>query len=132
MGRRIFIFEDDENRIEQFREYLSKDTLTITDNIHVAKKLLKEQVFDVALLDHDMDHQSMVDSSEENTGFQVASFIVEEKIPLYQVIVHSHNPVGAERMIDVLNKFGEHIKQVQMLPFFYLSRELKILHERSL
>ena len=123
--RNIFIFEDDQKRIDQFKKYLKDDNLVITDNIDIAKKILKDQTFDVALLDHDMDHQIFVESTSKNTGFQVASFIVQENIPFHQVIVHSHNPVGAENMMHVLNKYGTNIKNLHRVPFADLIGILK-------
>jgi CheY-like chemotaxis protein len=126
MQRNIFIFEDDKNRIKQFRQYLSYDYLTITDKIDEAKRILKEKTFDVILLDHDMDHQTMVESTEPNTGFQVAQFICTEKISARQVIVHSHNPVGAENMMMILNKYAMNVKSVNRVPFADLISILKL------
>lgn len=126
MKRNIFIFEDDQNRVEQFRKYLSKDTLTITDNIDTAKKLLKENKYDIALLDHDMDHNIMVESTERNTGYQVAVFICQEQIVFDQIIVHSHNPVGAENMMHVLCKYALKVPSINRVPFYDLISILKL------
>jgi CheY-like chemotaxis protein len=127
--RKIFIFEDDKNRIDQFKKYLCNDDLYITDNIKTAKMLLMKHDFDTVLLDHDMDQRSMVESTEDNTGFQVASFIVQENLPLHQVIVHSHNPIGAENMMNILERFGTKIEQVHQVPFYSLIAILKMQYK---
>ena len=128
MKMKVFIFEDDPNRRETFTNLLAKNDLEFVhmcDNVEVAKSMLKQTKYDIAFLDHDMDHRQYVNSNESNTGYQLAKFIVEEKIPFDQVFVHSMNVVGAELMMNTLNE-AESIRQLYRTPFPNLVALLKL------
>lgn len=59
--------------------------------------------FEVAFLDHDLDGRTFVEE-REGTGTEVAEFIAAmppESRPRH-IIVHSMNPEGARRMLDIL------------------------------
>jgi hypothetical protein len=55
-------------------------------------------------LDHDLGGKDFVDSNEEETGYQVAKFILEKGIKYEVCIIHSMNYAGAENMFRVLPK----------------------------
>ena len=75
------------------------------DNVEEAKKALQLLgPFDVAFLDHDLDDRVFVDPNESNTGFQLAKYIAENNINIQDIIVHTMNPIGAQRIKDVLPK----------------------------
>src|SRR6478609_2503109 len=116
---KIFIFEDNQDRIETFKKVLPKNyNLVICDNIEIAKAILLDNLakFDVAFLDHDMDQKSFVPSNDPNTGYQVAKFIVENGIYFKQVFVHSMNPSGAENIMNELNR-SVTIREIHRTPF---------------
>ena len=117
--RKIFIFEDDLKRIHKFKHALRHNSyVVITDEIEEAKNILQKDVFDIAFLDHDMDSVSeRNEDSLRNNGFQLASWIVQEQITFDMVIVHSHNPEPAQKMTDLLHKFGDSIKNIHRVPF---------------
>ena len=51
------------------------------------------------------------DLGEKETGYDVAKFIVENKLPILGFGVHSMNPVGASNIIQLLTHYGyEHTK----------------------
>ena len=49
-------------------------------------------------LDHDL--------GEKKTGYDIAKYIVEHKIPIDFYQVHSMNPVGRENIVHLLNHYG--------------------------
>lgn len=110
----ILVLEDDIKRIERFKEKYNKDELFITKNVEKAKVLLRINNYDYIFLDHDLGGE-MVDSDNEDTGYQVAKFIVEEQVQKNAtIIIHSVNPVGSKKMYDTLIKQGFKVAQ---LPF---------------
>ena len=121
---KVFIFEDDQTRINGFLKYLKGHDVFSCDNIEVAKMMLKDNQYDVAFLDHDMDHKSYVPSSEPNTGYQLAKFIVGNNIKFHQVFVHSMNPAGADNIVSELNN-SLFIDEIHRVPFPSLISLLK-------
>jgi CheY-like chemotaxis protein len=103
----IFVLEDNSERIDVFNKQLTEifPTASIFFSIDAksAKNVLKRfGGFDIMLLDHDLGSKIFVNSQEENTGYQVAKFIVKEKIDYKVAICHSMNPVGSENISAVL------------------------------
>jgi len=110
---KIFILEDSKERIEWFKEVFSLDNLFFADNVIDAKRILTEESnFCTLFLDHDLDNRIFVDSNEENTGYQLARFIVENKISFMSIIIHSMNIFGSCRMFDVLKKISENVHRM--------------------
>ena len=113
---KIFILEDDPNRVDQFFKKLSfGHNLTVVDNVREAKAILSKTPFDIFLLDHDLGGRVYVDSKEENTGYQLARWIVEQNISPKQIYIHSMNPTGAQNMLHELQKLKD--VEVQHVPF---------------
>lgn len=42
----------------------------------------------------------------KKTGYDIAKYIVENKIPLYGFVCHSMNPVGRSNIEDLLCHYG--------------------------
>ncbi len=105
----IFILEDDDGRIQIFKNILdSSHNAIYCDNAKDALTILSENKFDVIFLDHDLGGLVYVDSEDPNTGFQVAKNISSdvEKYKNVKIIIHSWNPVGAINMFNVLVEKG--------------------------
>lgn len=62
--------------------------------------------YTVVCLDHDLGGRQMVDSEEEDTGYQFTVWLPEAHYNNAWVIVHSYNPTGAQRMFDALHTKG--------------------------
>jgi len=78
------------------------------DNVEDGKKLLDSQThFDVLFFDHDLGGRVYVDSSDPNTGYQLALHIKEKGYSYEQVIIHSLNQVGAENILSVMKECSE-------------------------
>ena len=118
--KKILFLDDDKNRQQEFKNVF-KVPGTVVDYVETAEEAieaLKNKVYDVAFLDHDLGGKIFV-KEVEGTGYEVALFI--EKMPPerrpYQVIIHSHNPAGASRMYEALK--GS-VSKLQVLPFVQL------------
>jgi CheY-like chemotaxis protein len=116
---KIFILEDDPNRVEWLKENLNPDIeLDITDEVEEAMPWLRERKYDVIFLDHDLGGDQMVSSDVWNTGSTVAKMIHETPNKHLTVIVHSYNPSGAQIMIDSMRDKG-----VKCHYFYFRGRE---------
>lgn len=103
---RVLILEDDPVRIKKFKSIMlginAKADFTETASDAINK--LKQEEYDLILLDHDLGGEIYVATENENTGSAVARWISENpftyKYPI--VIVHSLNPAGAEYMVSLI------------------------------
>jgi len=111
---KIFVLEDSQERINWI-----KGNLNFAD-IDIAMDMCEIDNFrggyDLLMLDHDLGDRQMVDSSDENTGFEFCKWLVNN----YQnketdIVIHSHNPSGANAMKNHLIDHG--FKNVLILTF---------------
>lgn len=106
---KIFVLEDNAERISLLQRELPKifvgAQVFYSETADDGKKvLLKEQPFDILLLDHDLGGKVFVNSHDHNTGYQVAIFVRENNIPYQIAIAHTMNPAGGENIVSVLPK----------------------------
>lgn len=107
---KIFILEDNEKRIEQFRKNFINAQITFAKESKKAIKILQKCApFDYIFLDHDLGEETMVKSGE-NTGFEVAQWLRKNAIkkPKFELYVHSLNKPGADNIISEL-KYGQYV-----------------------
>lgn len=111
MGTILFL-DDDKSRHETFRKRNINSPHVITyvwTEQEACQALLKNPKFDAWSLDHDLGGRTYVDHRESNTGSSLCRWIAEhlpyDKYPS-QVVIHSWNPAGAERMQDILQGAG--------------------------
>ena len=102
---KIFILEDDENRIKVFKRSFIGIDLTMTDLADEAIKRLKTEKYDFIFLDHDLGGEVFVDSQNKNTGSEVAKHITHTLNKSTMVIIHSFNPSGAKNMFDIMKSY---------------------------
>ena len=108
MKQKILFLDDDLIRHDAFRQRTKDMNVEVTyiETVEQAIKALTNFKFDIASLDHDLGGQVYVKETE-GTGYEVALFIEEkleeDKLP-NEVIVHSYNPAGAERMVYAIKK----------------------------
>jgi len=112
---KIFILDDMVDR-QQFLSYAvskvygSDSYCIIADSFDNAIKVFEEhKEFDVMFLDHDLGGRVYVDSSDLNTGYQVAKYMVENNITSKEIIVHSLNPAGVQNMLAILPKHAKYV-----------------------
>lgn len=102
--RPILFLDDDKHRHQVIRPHLLHDAAYTTQE---AIEKLKTKEYDLVFLDHDLNGNQMVDSfSEEETGYTVAKWIVDNKPKIPIIVVHSLNPFGVENMVNLLTKAG--------------------------
>ena len=102
---KILVLEDDKNRIEQFKKKLKDHEVVYFTDVAPAIKYIEDYgITDVLFLDHDLDNKVFVPSNNENTGYQLAKFLVNGGYHCNQIIIHSMNGVGAVNMYNILKE----------------------------
>ena len=57
-------------------------------------------------------------AAREKTGYDVLLWMAEHNVwPTEACYVHSHNSVGAERMVGVINRYGPYSEKCQWTPY---------------
>ncbi len=107
---RILILEDDPSRAARFVEELPLDSgydVTICTTAKAALEALRLHSFDAIFLDHDLGGEVFVDSAREDTGAEVARWMVTSGLDAHTfVAVHSMNPQGAANITNILVEDG--------------------------
>jgi CheY-like chemotaxis protein len=116
----ILIVEDNTERIKWFEKEFSDHNLIIVKDSEKGKHYVRMKKFDVIFLDHDLGGRTMVVSEDENTGYQVAKILPGTVNKNTSVIVHSHNPVGADNIVNCLKKFTK----VYKIPFGLFNKDI--------
>lgn len=97
---KVFILEDDANRIKGFEQAGIGLELTIAMSMDEAKAKWNPP-YDILLLDHDLGDRQMVDGSDVNTGSEFCRWVRVGDVPQH-VIIHSYNRMGALNMHSML------------------------------
>jgi len=97
---KILILEDDNGRIEKFREIFKNNDLTVTSVVSACIQALEINNYDCLYLDHDLGGKVFVDSfGDIPTGWHVAKWLSDHKDRQPSMIVlHSLNKNGRENM----------------------------------
>ena len=100
---RILILEDNQDRQNKFNELFRNQELFIFDNAVDAHHACLLRDFQIMFLDHDLGQEGWVKSEEENTGHQFVKWLIEKKLQKSALIyIHSMNPIGANKMLNLL------------------------------
>lgn len=100
---KVFILEDDPERMRWFREQLYADhTVDVAVSCIEVDKF--QPPYDLILLDHDLGGRQMAE--HEDCGLTFVNLIKELINPEAFVLIHSYNALGAERMQDALQGAG--------------------------
>ena len=113
---KIFILEDDKERIKDFFSMFDKHIVVASNNSDMAISILEKEKFDIIFLDHDLEGKQMV-SSEGNTGFRVASNLAKTKNFNTDVVLHSYNEKGVGNMKKILSSNSNFSGRIAVLPF---------------
>jgi CheY-like chemotaxis protein len=114
---KVFILEDNDNRIEIFKVIWSKlADFTIAQSYEEAIKLFNiHEDYSAILLDHDLGYHQFVDSfGQEKTGYHFTEWLVKNYNQDIPIIIHSHNNIGADNM---QSKLKTRFKNVNYIPF---------------
>ena len=101
---KVFVLEDDGERNNVFSKLFVNQELMISNNVDLSFKILSLIKFDYIFLDHDLGGKQLVNSLEQNTGYNLATKIHLTKNTLTPIIIHSYNPVGARNMEAILKR----------------------------
>jgi len=119
--RRILILEDDDVRRAWFKQQFARCERDVTDQVAVAIQWLSQRDYDLIFLDHDLaeEHYFVNVADDGLTGYTVAAWLAENpgKQAAAQIIIHSLNYPGADRMLEVMLSSG---RRVEHVPFPYL------------
>lgn len=114
---KVLFLEDDENRIAKARREFVGCELTVAQTAQEAIAALDAVRFDLASLDHDLGGAQMAES-DENSGYAVAKHIAAMEAPPF-VIVHSFNPVGAQKMMLHLVEMAPCVRALWDVPQYW-------------
>ena len=120
---RVLIVEDDENRLLWFRSRLIGTVYDATKDVEEAKRLIEENEYTQIFLDHDLadEHYAVwgerTTRHDETTGYAVARYLAEhpDRSKDAEIIIHSLNPIGSERMLNKLKETRTNAKRVSYL-----------------
>jgi len=100
---KVFILEDNQERINIFRKYVKCEELVFATSYFEAKTLWRDKYFDVVFLDHDLGGQTQADCLREpNTGCRFAREHAESLFSCL-VFVHSMNMHGRREISLITN-----------------------------
>ena len=111
---KIFVLEDSKERIDWIKCNLNFADIDIAMDMCEIDNFKGE--YDLLMLDHDLGDRQMVDSLDENTGYEFCKWLVKN----YQnketdIVIQSHNPSGANAMKNYL--IEHEFKNVLILAF---------------
>ena len=121
MQRRILVVEDDERRRSWFERQFAQCERDVTDQVAVAIQWLAQRDYDLIFLDHDLaeEHYFELVADDGLTGYVVAAWLAEnpDRQAQAEIIIHSLNYPGSDRMLEVLHSAG---RKAEHVPFPYL------------
>ena len=117
---RIYILEDDPNRMKRFKPECIGHSMVHDDTADefIQKLEAETEHIDVMFLDHDLGGEQFVSSADANTGMEVVRWLVNNKKNIGRIIVHTLNPPAGEEMVYRLKHAGYETLQA---PFLYLN-----------
>lgn len=91
---RVFVLEDDPDRIRWFAERLMAHTWDCIQTCH--REYAFKPPYDLILLDHNLGGRQM-DNSHEDNGLALLG-LIKDRIGETPVVIHSYNGPAADRM----------------------------------
>ena len=120
----VFILEDSDERIKWFKTTWARYAhLVVCTNYYHAVQEFQKFDFSLILLDHDLGWSGLLGSDDiKNSGAHFAEWLSCNygHISHVPVIIHSHNSMGAQKMVDHLDKGGF---KSEVIPFSALRIE---------
>ena len=103
---KIFVLEDEFERIKWFKSVFSDCEIDITDKVAEACEYLQKKQYDWIFLDRDLSHPT-------ETGEDVVLEMKEKKLNQNAaVIIHSMNIIGQKTMMRGLKEYHNNVSQV--------------------
>ena len=99
---KILVLDDDQNRLDQFKQRLIGHVACCVKTAPETIRKLAEEPWDVLFLDHDLGGTTYAPSGP-GTGYEVAKWLAEhEDRKPGQIVIHSFNAPGSQNMKSVL------------------------------
>jgi CheY-like chemotaxis protein len=118
---RILILEDDLARRSWFQKQFAQYERDETHEVFTAIEWLGERDYSLIFLDHDLadEHYYQEMADDGTTGYVVAAWLAEhpDLQAEAQIIIHSLNYPGSQRMLACLQSAG---RDAEYVPFPYL------------
>lgn len=95
----ILVFEDSNERLKFFGYALINHSVQFARNVEEAVKLFKNNKFDIAFFDHDIDES-------EFTGYTLVKWLVDNNLYL-PIVYHTFNYPGYQNMNSLIP--GKHV-----------------------
>ena len=129
---RVFLLDDDTSRHSWFARRFPGDHLDVAVDVPAARALLDANYYDAVFLDHDLlpEHYKLQSGrDDERTGYAIASWLAATPRlqPAATIIVHTRNPDGAMRMVELMRAAG---RRAEYVPFPLLGQKIKSYWER--
>lgn len=122
--KKILFLDDNKARHRAIKPHLLHDEAY---NVTEAVEKLKIKQYDIVFIDHDLGGNEMVDSfGEEETGYNLAQWIVENKPEISLIVVHSLNPSGSNNIANLLKENDYFVSQV---PFTKMLNSEEIIEQ---
>jgi len=103
---KIFVLEDEFERIKWFKSVFSDCEIDITDKVAEACEYLQKKQYDWIFLDRDLSHPT-------ETGEDVAWEMKEQKLNKNAaVIIHTMNTRGQRVMLRYIKEYNSNVSQV--------------------
>lgn len=101
---KVIFLDDDEYRQESAKSQMPfiHQTRTAEETI---RAIQESDIVDYLFLDHDLGGEIYVDSSNKNTGAEVARWIQSNKPKIKNIIIHTFNPAGRKNMLSSLEGY---------------------------
>lgn len=108
MNKDYLIVEDSSERLKliakHFDNFIGK-TFDVAFKASQAIYFLKENTYQCIFLDHDLEEEHYEkQNSYSGTSQEVCRFIVDNKIEIPKIVIHSLNPVGRDNMMKILKE----------------------------
>lgn len=136
MRGRILIVEDDDARIMWFKMATIGHVVDITKDPNSAIQLLETHEYTHIFLDHDLSLEMQmacingepVGRYDDVSGYKVARYLSENKCrsESAEIVVHSYNPEGSQRMIQALRAGGRHCERIPFDQLKKVTRHLSV------
>ena len=119
--QRVLVLEDDQVRRAWFERQFARCERDMTDQVAVAIQWLAQWDYDLIFLDHDLKAEHYYEAMADDglTGYVVAAWLAENphRQSQAEIIIHSLNYPGSDRMLEVLESAG---RKAEHVPFPYL------------
>lgn len=111
--KQVLFLDDDHHRIAEIRERaeeLSLD-LTVVETADDCIAELKQRMFDLVMLDHDLGGETYCDSSRQDCGMEVVRWLKSNGGSHGAFMIHTMNEVAAATMYMELKELGYRVRQ---------------------